>query len=197
MKYLTALSSNKIWNELKTYQKVEVGKVYNVNGNVTMYHNVKHGFRKEFLNADCLYTDIPWPAGMIKFEKKANSSHMKYEDFLNKIINLVDVLKIPSIITAAPSLTTKMIQLGFKVKSITMTPINKKAVAYSKFIDIQKTSIETTEGLIRLLATRFYKILDPCCGTGQTGEIFKEHGKQFIMSDINRNAITYIRENIC
>jgi hypothetical protein len=160
-----------------------------INGNIAMYNNVTNkSLPIEYDQCDIMYTELSWVAGIKKFNQRSNES-TSYQEYMNGVSNIIMNSKVPIIIVSGKK-DGRYLPIPNKVLDINLN--GAKAQCYLYMADIDGT-YNTTIDLLNHLATKYNCIGDFCCGYGNSGYIFMQNGKNFVMSDYNKKCITYIK----
>jgi len=170
--------------------KVEPCNRFEKDGNIAFVHDLWHGIADEFKLCSVLYTEIPWQAGLKKFDKRANIGQERhYADFLHKVGLWVTQLHKPTVIVLG-----KQSIKYLPIPDFTYTTEINKAPAIANVYGTRLTNITDEYSIIQQLLQAHHSIGDFCCGYGRVAKIAKEMGKNFVMSDYNPKCIGYIQQ---
>lgn len=162
--------------------------------NIAFCHDITKGIHIAYNTCDIIYSEPSWIDGYQKFlersESKEESTYLQYLDAINEWINQFEC---PFALLLGKHALKNICRFD---SSITIKLFGYDAGIYGWRIDLSKYQSKTNIEFIEKLANDFQRVGDFCCGYGNTGKIFKERGKNFIMSDINKKCISYIRDNI-
>jgi hypothetical protein len=152
----------------------------------------KAALPESYSSVDVLFAALPWPTGWKVFEERAGavSGERSYAGFIRSVVEMTQATSLPAFyVTAKPS-------LKWFPSSWWRFPVG----LFGSTVDLVGTEpLPGAEGemkitdFIAVLAKRFDCVGDFCCGYGQTGRIFAECGKTFVMSDYNDECIRYLR----
>lgn len=166
---------------------------YESGDSIVFYHDLTNGIHPDFYRVDVIYAEPAWRAGYKIFADRAgvpDSSYSAFQKYLANISNVILALGIPAYITMGSHM--------------------KKQLAPDHLIDIKLNGgkallgiwnadpIQITTNLeaIQYVADHYQIALDFSCGYGNTAKVMKEHGKNFICSDLNKNCIYYIAKEL-
>lgn len=144
----------------------------------------------EFLGCDVVYMDPPWDAGYAEFNRRAGVRDAPaYGDWLRSVDDALRVLALPAVVVLG--------KRGSRILSPDWTaPVTLNgAPAVAAVYGLPGGALDgcgTSQAVIRRLAERFVRVLDPCAGYGRTGRIFAEAGRTFVLADSNPECIGYI-----
>lgn len=161
-------------------------------GNVAFTHDVTKGIPQDYEKCDIIYCEPSWLAGYGIFEERAGTKVGSYERYLG-FFKILTATAIPVVLVLGKNALKKM--NPFWKDSIPVKLNGTPETAYSWNIRFPLMDIKTNYDLIRALATRYDRVGDMCCGYGNTARIFKEEGKNFVVSDINEKLINFIADN--
>ncbi|OGS40529.1 MAG: hypothetical protein A3K77_00865 [Euryarchaeota archaeon RBG_13_31_8] len=187
--YHSALKKNNI---LSKYEPLS-GPIKDSLENIVFKHDITDGVNLLlFKNADIIYIEPAWKDGFEEFNKRAETKKkVSYNDYLIAIRETIIQLELPTIVI--------MGKYMLNVLSPSST-IQTKIHGYQCLAGLWNINFEEESkdnfSIINTLTLNYNCVLDFCCGCGNTGKIFKEHGKNFIMSDLNGRCVTYIATEI-
>lgn len=183
--------------EARPRQRVRLGD------SLAFVADLGRGLPKEFADCDILYTEIAWERGYERFIERAGKGS-DYAAYLAALAKIAATAPQPVIFICG-----KRALRGLP-EPVEVTPVNlntggrfvAEAVAatfrcrlpevrerHGKWLNID------TENLLRALAQTYRRVGDPCCGYGNTGRVFTEHGRDFVLSDLNPTCIGHIAEH--
>jgi len=168
---------------------------YKIGKSIAFVHDIMKGLPGKYWDCDILYAEIPWRQGYEKYNKRARIEIRKYEDFIYMIKEVADSTDIIMVIVDGKEIARKLV--FSQALKVTLNGYGSLALVFNGKLD--KEGIPEgidVEDLLGILAQRYDRIGDFNCGYGNSGRIFLEHGKTFVMSDINPKCIGYISENI-
>jgi hypothetical protein len=170
-----------------------------VDGSVAFQHDLMEGLPADYEGCDLLYVDLPAPQGLAVFDGRVGVEERSYRDFIAAVAEIVAAVSTPTVLTVVSS---QIRQLPPGDDEVEMERHGLPAVALAYRTSLAPPAGRVVLGprsdgvLIASLAERFERVGDFCCGYGQTGRIFREVGKSFVMSDYNAPCIGYIALNI-
>jgi len=174
-----------------------------VHGSVALVADLACGLPPEFASCDLLYTEAAWEYGYERFVQRAGGGS-DYPAYFEALRALATDGKQPLVLVCG-----KRALKGLPdPKDSELVNINSggtfvaEAVAVAFRCKLPKVTKRhegwlnlDTENLLRALARKYHRVGDPSCGYGNTGRIFAEHGRTFVMSDLNPTCIGYIAEH--
>lgn len=176
---------------LKTFaekrQDIEIVSECRCNDGVAFVWDIMDGVNEEFKKADCMYSELPYPAGQKIFNLNANKE-CNYIEMLKNANEIIHSLKIPTVI-----ITSKAGQ-----KYFTSCECKKTKAAHGVGVwgygfygaEVKDTFIQTLQQFIESKKC----ILDICCGYGNTGMAFAMDGRKYIMTDYDKYCISVIKK---
>ena len=173
----------KIFGELKRFEK---------NGNIIFSHDLTKGLPKEYNQCDLLYSEPSWLAGYKIFTKRANVLSGSYKEYVEQL-SIITNSEHPVVLILGKN-ALKNLNQNYSYKKVKLN--NHWETAYGWNIDISKYDVKTNYELIHCLSFDFNKVGDMNCGYGNTGKIFKDNGKHFVMSDISKKVVYYAAKKI-
>ena len=188
-KYYSALKGNQQLGGLEQTN----GPVYDNLGNVVFRHDITIGIHPLFKGANVIYIEPPWKDGYEEFNGRAGiNTALSYNDYLETIKKVIIELNKPSVCIMGKHMQqTLSPDLVIDIKLH-----NYKCLAGLWKIELGSDNPKDSYSLIEILASKYNRVLDFCCGYGNTGLIFKDHGKRFIMSDLNGRCVAYVATEI-
>lgn len=163
------------------------------NGNEAFQFDINEYFEIS-KDIDLIYSEPSWIDGYEKFiERSEMNSKYNFDDYLYSIANIIKNTDLPIVLIIGKSFISKLPDFNSKI------PIKLhgyKTFMYGWLIDLKDFEANSNYEVIKKLSEKYNKVWDFCCGYGNTGRIFKENGKSFVMSDINEKCITYVAKNI-
>lgn len=164
-------------------------QLFEFGGNIAMAHSIEScTLPPAYARCDVLYTEPPWEHGYDIFNNNAHEKGTSYKEFMEKINIIVRNENKPTVII-----------IGKKYVKLLDTPAGLISVelngypALALFYNMQPVNAETNIELIEKLSQAFDCVGDFCCGYGNTGRIFFENRKSFVMSDVNPRCIGFIK----
>lgn len=138
-------------------------------------------------NADVLYSDLPWRDGYIRFADRAGKQQLQpYKNFLGVVGRTIRIVRKPAVIVTGKHALPYLMPDTYHACTL------NGGAAIAAIWHRRLMSEETAEAIIERLAQEYDCIGDPCCGYGRAGRVFAQHGKRYVMSDIDPHCIGYI-----
>jgi hypothetical protein len=161
-------------------------------GDIAFAHDLTLGLPKDYNDCDILYSEPSWLLGYDIFSKRAETISGSYKTYID-VLSKLTFNKKPIVLIIGKNALKKMNQ-NFTQKKVKLN--NHWETAYGWNIDISKYDVNLNYDLIKCLSKDFNKVGDMNCGYGNTGRIFKDNGKNFVMSDINSKTIYYVAKKL-
>ncbi len=159
---------------------------YKHNSNIIFKHDLTAGIPKIYNKCDLLYTEPSWLVGYKIFCKRANMvPYGDYKKYISMLSNLTYGKK--TIVMIIGKSAIKNMNQNYSKIRVKMN--NYWETAYGWNIDLSKYNESKSFEFIKQLSNDYNNVGDFCCGFGNTGRIFKENGKNFIMSDISGEVV--------
>lgn len=181
-------------------QRTEVGN------SVALVADLGHGLPNEFHACDVLYCEPAWQRGYDRFLERAGGG-VSFDEYMGAFARIAaDSLsgKAPPMILIVGRAALRMLPKPTSQADVNLNTGGRfiaeaVAVSYGRKLPAVKTrhrdwSNIDTENLLRTLAKKYRRVGDPSCGYGNTGRIFAEAGREFVMSDVNATCIGHIAE---
>lgn len=144
----------------------------------------------EYQRCDVFCTDLPWPAGMTEFDRRAAvTSPRDYATFARAVCSSLAALRCPAVVVTGKS-TVKHLPTTRDVRATKLNGAPAVALVYGDLLPSVDFTDSTT--LARTLAEQFSCLGDFCCGYGRYGREFYLRRKAFVMSDYNAACIGQI-----
>ena len=141
-----------------------------------------------FDKCDVLYAEIPWRAGIEKFNERVGSNQT-YLDFMTSLSNIINNTKKPIII---PSGKLNQRHLP-KADQVFETKLNGANAVVSVYNYHYTGNTKDIFAIIEDLSISFDCIGDFCCGYGNSGIPFLLKNKGFVLSDYNKKCIYFVK----
>lgn len=143
---------------------------------------------------DVFYTEPPWLSGIKVFNERAgvdNSANEYYQGLTNVILSIKDK---PVYITAGKSFNKRIPEPQWK-RSVRLNNTDAEIWGYN-CTELMSPKDDMNLDFIKSLSRIYNVVGDFNCGYGNTGRIFKENGKRFVMSDYDANCIYHIEKTL-
>lgn len=186
MDYHSALKSVPSVNVMKELDRHDAG------GNHVFRLDVCNGeLPVIFEQCDVLYSEPAWQSGYAEFMNRASRERSTYAEYIAAMNKIIARFRARCAI---------WLVLGAHVMKRITEPERKLPTTihgYEAFLcgwndgKIYGT-VKTNYDFIKELARDYSRVGDFCAGYGNTGRIFKESGKHFVLSDINGKCVYYI-----
>lgn len=161
------------------------------NGDIVRKVDICNGLHKDFESCDVLYSEPAWLDGYQKFMERSNSQST-YKNYLSALCEIIESTSSPIWLVIGKHAHKKLLTPD----RIERVKIHNYWTTLLGWNDDNEYSFNTNYDFINQIAERYERTGDFCCGYGNTGKIFKEHGKGFVMSDINGKCIYYIAKEL-
>jgi hypothetical protein len=160
-----------------------------------MCHNVLDQLPSEFLECDILYAEPAWRAGIKKFNERAGAS-VDFKEYVLSIRRIIEESDVPVVLNWGANETKQMPPPSMAYKSKLWNISDCVFSVYN--LGVQWPMFDSTESFLEWAAKRleFECIGDFCCGYGNSGKIFKNYGKRFVMSDYDQQCVGYIAQSL-
>jgi hypothetical protein len=158
---------------------------------IAFAHNLLDGQPPEYADCDVLYAEPPWSGGQRVFERRAGVAHThSHRALILAFLVLAIRLDIPAVLVSGSRWTW----LPRPDQRTTVRWYDKTPVALRCYgLKVNAASGAPSTEVLHELAGRFACVGDPFCGYGNTGRIFAEHGKRYVLSDLDPRCIGYIK----
>ena len=168
-----------LWDKLEKFTRDD---------SVGFVHDITEGLTDLHKEADIIYSEPSWLDGYAEFANRGTIKVGNYKAYL-RAFNEIIAFGVPVVLIIGKH-HLKTLPQPSSLLNVTMNGSNE--TAYGWGLDIAESKSKSTDQLIKWLSSKFDCVADPCCGYGNTGLIFRENGKRFIMSDISSKLIAYI-----
>jgi len=174
---------------LEQRPEIDIVTEYKCKHGVAFVWDILQGVSEEFLKADCMYSELPYPMGQKIFNKNANKE-CNHVEILKKANEIIHALKIPTVIIT--SKTAKKYFTDCECKK-TKAAHGVEVWGYAFYgAEVKDTFSKTLQQFIESKNC----ILDICCGYGNTGKAFAVDGRKYIMTDYDPYCISVIKQTI-
>lgn len=148
-----------------------------------------------FNKCDVFYTEPAWADGYEKFIERAGHEHSSFEEYLHHLYRIVAEIQKDKkpLWMLMGSHALNYLPDPDRIEKIKLHGYTTNLLGWN---DKHEYLFTDNYDFIRQLAERYIRVGDFNCGYGNTGRIFQEAGKKFIMSDINAKCIYYIAKTL-
>jgi hypothetical protein len=170
-----------------------------IKDNIAFLHNIENECPDYYKNVDVFYSEPAWAHGYNLFMNKSKFKSSSFGNYVENICNFIKNFDKPAIIICGKkdsALYKKLVP--FKSEDIILKIHNCKCVALFYKIDL-KINFTNNEEILTYISKKYNCVGDFCCGYGNTADVFYNHGKNFVVSDVIDECIAYIKtkyENI-
>lgn len=165
--------------------------LFEEDGNLVFWYNVTEGYCARFDTCNVLYAEPAWQKGYVEFENRAGMVAEGFSQYLKGICDFILKSNVPVYLVVGKHFLKKLPPYQ-EMKEITLNRGGALLLSYRALIP---EFITTNVEMIQHLALNFDRVGDFSCGYGNTGRIFVQSGKKFVMSDFNKKCIAYVGEN--
>jgi len=159
---------------------------------IVFRHDICGNFPKYYSDCDVLYAEPAWLDGYFKFMDRADHERTTYEEYLDALTKIINHWNRPLWLIIG-SHALKKLPVPERMEKIILYGYPTNLIGWN---DTHNYRFKTNYDFIEKLAERYDRVGDFCCGYGNTGKIFSEHQKSFVMSDINGKCVFYIAKNL-
>ena len=152
-----------------------------------------HGLPKVYERCDVLYSEPAWRAGYQTFQDRAEAKPTTYLDYVQAINRIVKSTTAPLWLIIGSHIIRKIVEPHRKLK-VSIHGYDTNLLGWNDEEDYG--SFETNYDFVRLLAQKYDCVGDFCCGYGNTGRLFQEAGKKFVLSDLNGKCVYYVAKEL-
>lgn len=145
-----------------------------------------------YASCDVIYSEPSWIDGFDKFISRANAELFSFEEYLLYISILIENCTRPFWMVMGTHALRRLPDPHRKAK-IKLHGYTTNLIGWN---DNHEYNFTDNYSFIKQLAEKYNYVGDFNCGYGNTGRIFQEAGKNFIMSDINGQCVYYIAEKL-
>lgn len=143
---------------------------------------------------DVIYSEPPWLSGIKVFNERSGVNTTAadyYKGLTNVILSIKDK---PVYITGGKSFIKRIPDPEWK-KVIKLNGHDAEIWGYN-CTELMSPKDVLNLDFIKSLSQMYNVVGDFNCGYGNTGRIFKENGKRFVMSDYDGNCINHIKHTL-
>jgi len=140
---------------------------------------------------DLLYAEPSWPAGLKNFDARAGVETSSFRDYALSVRHIIETLNVPTVMFVGAQAQRLLPIPDYSIEADlngNLTPVC--------FWNGAMASGASNKDIIRDLAQHYNVVGDFCCGYGTTGRLFKEAGREFVMSDYNAQVCGYVAANM-
>jgi hypothetical protein len=167
---------------------------YETGGSIVFRHDITHGMHPNyFKQADAIYSEPAWKDGYTKFLDRAGakSGAADFRQYLSGMRQVILTLGKPTYVVLGRHML-RHLQPDHVV--------DIKLHGYKCLLGVwhaePPAGPKTNNDAVSFVADQYRKVLDFSCGYGNVARAMKEHGKQFICSDINRRCVYYVATEV-
>lgn len=156
---------------------------------VALYHDIASGLPlpEQYQQCDILYADLPWRTGFTEFNRRAGvTGDRSYQELLTAVSAIVE--QAPRAVLVTGKHAGPWLPLADRVMPVRLN--EHAALAYLYRTSAQP--VASAPELLSQLAARYRCVGDFCCGYGNSGRIFAQAGKRYVLSDHNPRCIGHI-----
>ena len=171
---------------------ISLAQHFTLGESVALVHNLTDGpLPPEFAACDVFYADIPWgQTGLARFNERAGV-RTPYPEFIAAVTVTLDTIKRPAVIVTGQR-DAALLPIPEQRMETRLNGARAVALIYRALLP---THVPDTVKLLHLLADKYQRVGDFCCGYGRAGRIFMGRGKRFTLSDYNPACIGYIAQH--
>lgn len=176
-------------------EELEIGKEIiqaKFNGDIVFRHDITCGLPGDFNRCDILYSEPSWLQGYSKFINRAGKETSNYNQYLASLSEIIETADKPIWIILGAHAYSR-IPKPDRTLNIQLHNYRTTVLGWN---DDTEYSFKTNYDFITELARTYNCVGDFCCGYGNTGKIFKEHNKSFVMSDINGKCVYQVAKEL-
>jgi hypothetical protein len=158
--------------------------------------NLEHGLDARFAACDVIYCEPAWRRGYDLFCARADVVG-DYNRYIRAIAEMVESARCPLVLAIGREALRHLPSPRAAVTSWIDTGgrIITECSVVSFGADVVDVRSGPTSSIVGALAQVFACVGDPCCGYGNTGRIFMENGKRFVLADVNASCIQYVSQH--
>jgi hypothetical protein len=169
---------------------------------VTNLHRTGGVLPDPYDTCDVLYTEMAWERGYPIFAERAGLRSVDFDAYVKAIAAIAENEKAPAVIItgkkALRRLPTPALQMEAWINSGGLVIATGAVAAFYRMSTVPtcaRSGDGSTLSLLEGLATIYRRIGDPCCGFGNAGRVFAGAGRNFVMSDVNRDCIRFVAQH--
>ena len=153
---------------------------------VVFEYDISLGCHPDFYGVDAIYSEPSWRAGYSKFMDRAGyTGNSSFEKYLDGISHTICSLQVPTYIV----LGKHMVKF---LKPMHIMPV--KLNGGNSLIgvwNVKLPSAKTNVDVLFMISDTYSRVLDFCCGYGNTIHAMLKKEKTFVCSDINKKCVFY------
>jgi hypothetical protein len=145
-----------------------------------------------YSDCDVIYTEPSWLDGFEKFISRANAELHSFEEYLLYLSRLIENCTRPLWMVMGTH-ALKNLPTPHRKEEIKLHGYPTNLLGWN---DNESYTFTDNYNFIKQLAENYNCVGDFNCGYGNTGRIFQQAGKNFVMSDINGKCVYYIAKTL-
>jgi hypothetical protein len=145
-----------------------------------------------YSECDVIYTEPSWIDGFEKFITRANAQRHSFEEYLLYLSRLIEHCNRPFWMVMGTH-ALKNLPAPHRNEKIKLHGYPTNLLGWN---DNKKYTFTDNYSFIGQLAKNYNYVGDFNCGYGNTGRIFQQADKKFVMSDINGKCVYYIAKTL-
>jgi len=139
-------------------------------------------------DCDVFYTEMAWQAGYDTFMTRAGLGGREFRRYVDALAWAVERSPVPFYLVTGKAILRRLP----KPAVVAEGTLRKGGCVIAVYKTDAPLPATETRALLAGLAMRHARVGDPCCGYGTAGRIFAQHGKAFVLSDVNPRCIGYV-----
>lgn len=163
---------------------------FEIGNSVAFQHDILNGLPKEFEQCDVLYTEPPWPAGNVAFNKRAGIDN-SFADLMKATSDIIQKDNRP-IFMAVCKAHLKSLPEPDYIKKYTFNKNEGLLASWNAKPPIANLNL----ALLNMLANEYDCIGDFMCGYGVAPLIFHSAGKRFVATDYVKHCIGVLEARV-
>ncbi len=164
-------------------------------------HDASRGLPHDMMSVSLIYAELPWIGGWEEFNRRAVvGSEVTYKAFAKTIEASIVASGVPAVLLVGAASARLFdapksfaVRLNYAYSSICSVLCINFNSAHDDMIGVASTARYSADLLARL-AESFASVGDFACGYGNSGRIFANAGRRYVMSDINGRCIRHISQ---
>ena len=176
-----------LWSEMCLDNELDR---YESDGNVVFRHDVLQLVHPDFYHADVVYIEPAWKDGYEVYAERAGCKEQSYDNYLIAIRRIIAALGIPAYSVIGKAMLKRLSPDFTAPVKIHGYPCLLASWNAEPFV--VKTNYDAADEV----AKRYDRILDFCCGYGNTARSALRFGKSFVCSDFNGKCVYYVAKEM-